>query len=92
MKDVGLLHYCLGIEFVQNGDYIKFTQKKYIEDMLSKFNIQESKSISTPFVNNVKLIKVMYFKTEEEKSEMNNIPYRQLITILCIYKLLLDLL
>lgn len=79
MKDWGPLHYCLGIEFTQNKDSITMTQKKYIEDILHKFEMQDAKTVSTPMDNGIKLTKDMSTKTEEEKSEMNNIPCRYLI-------------
>ena len=50
MKGIGHLHYCLGIEFIQ---------KKYIDAILCKFKMQDSKVLTTPLDNNVKFIKDM---------------------------------
>ena len=54
---MGHLHYCLDIEFMQNKDNIVITQKKYIDDILYKFKMQNLKVVTTPFDNNVKLTK-----------------------------------
>ena len=71
------LQYCLNIEFIQNKDNI-IPQKKYIDDILYKFKMQDSKVITTLLNNNVKLTKDACPETEQGKSEMINIPYHQL--------------
>lgn len=80
MKDLGKLHYCLGIEFkedIEKGT-IRMSQKKYIQDLLN-FNMQDCKPVTTPMNTAVKLTKEMQRKTEEEKRKMEGIPYRNLI-------------
>ncbi|KAK6143111.1 hypothetical protein DH2020_023459 [Rehmannia glutinosa] len=50
LKDLGRLHYFLGLEvsYTQNGMFIG--QKKYVEDILRKANMIEAKGLSSPMV------------------------------------------
>lgn len=80
MKDLGRLHYCLGIEIVwRNDGTCSFNQSKYIENVLQRFNMNDCKPVSTPINSGTKLTKEMCPKTEEEISEMNAIPYRSAV-------------
>ena len=75
MKDLGPVHYCLGIEFKQdtNGT-VKMTQRKYVEDTLIRFGMKDCKPINTPLDGNQKM---KLPKANEELSE--NYPYQNLI-------------
>ena len=57
MKDMGSLHYCLGVSVVQNSDGIWLHQKQYILSMLRKFHLMDDKPMSTSADPNVKLMK-----------------------------------
>ena len=57
MKDLGVLHYCLGIEITQDGECLRLNQKQYILRMLEKFGMLDAYSVTTPADGNVKLIK-----------------------------------
>jgi hypothetical protein len=57
MKDLGMLHYCLGIEITQESDCVKLTQKQYILKLLKKYGMSDANTVSTPSDRNVKLIK-----------------------------------
>ncbi|XP_070045887.1 uncharacterized mitochondrial protein AtMg00810-like [Nicotiana tomentosiformis] len=48
MKDLGPLHYFLGVELVSNSDGILLLQRKYINDILLRFDLANSKHVSTP--------------------------------------------
>ena len=48
MTDLGILHYFLGLEVYQGGQGIFTSQKKYMLDMLMKFNMLNFKTTSTP--------------------------------------------
>ncbi|CAB4268542.1 unnamed protein product [Prunus armeniaca] len=48
MKDLGPLHYFLGIEVDCSGDSMHLTQSKYALDLLSRTKFSEAKPISTP--------------------------------------------
>ncbi len=57
MKNMGQLHYCLGISVIQDDNGIWLHQKQYILNMLEKFGMTEAKNVSTPADTNVKLVK-----------------------------------
>ena len=54
MKDLGSLHYFLGLEVWQNPGEIFLSQGKYIVDVLKRFGMMDCKSMSTPMVSNLK--------------------------------------
>jgi hypothetical protein len=55
MKDLGDLHYFLGIEVIRTPEGILMSQRHYALSMLFKFGMAECKSISTPLDRTVKL-------------------------------------
>ena len=59
MKDLGELHYCLGITIEQDTTEksIGLHQKQYLLKMLKKFKLENAKPVSTPADPNVKLCK-----------------------------------
>ena len=57
MTDMGLLRYFLGIEVDQNKTGIFISQEKYVNEVLSRFNMQDSKAAITPTVMGLKLSK-----------------------------------
>jgi hypothetical protein len=54
MKDLGLIHYFLGLEVCQRTDEIFLSQGKYTMEILKKFGMTECKSIPTPMVMDLK--------------------------------------
>ncbi|MCO5594930.1 hypothetical protein L7F22_048965 [Adiantum nelumboides] len=48
MTDLGLLHYCLGIEVWQTSNGIFISQQKYATEILKAFRMLECKLVSTP--------------------------------------------
>lgn len=48
MKDLGSLHYFLGIEVHKNADGLLLTQSKYIHSVLDRTNMLDCKPSSTP--------------------------------------------
>ncbi|KAK8937447.1 hypothetical protein KSP39_PZI012254 [Platanthera zijinensis] len=57
MTDLGELSYFLGVEVKQGEDGIFISQKKYAEEILKKFRMEDSKPISTPADPGMKLSK-----------------------------------
>ena len=55
MKDLGDLHYFLGIEVIRTPEGILISQRHYVLNMLFKFGMAECKSVSTPLDRTVKL-------------------------------------
>lgn len=69
IKDLGPLHYYLGIEFLINSKAIVMTQRKYALDLIEFANLQHEKPAKTPLDPRIKL-------TYEDV-----IPYQILLTI-----------
>ena len=53
MKDLGYLHYLLGIEVIRTPEGILISQCHYVLRMLFKFGMADCKSISTPLYRTV---------------------------------------
>ena len=54
MKDLGLMHYFLGLEIWQRNDEIFLSQGKYTVDILRIFGTVDCKSINTPMDSNLR--------------------------------------
>ena len=54
MKDLGLMHYFLGLELWQRSDEIFLSKGKYAIDILRRFGMMDCKSMATPMVTNLK--------------------------------------
>lgn len=50
LKDLGQLHYFLGIEVQRDAGGLYLKQSRYISDLLKKFNMEKSSPCSTPMV------------------------------------------
>ena len=59
MKDLGKLHYCLGISVTldESSQTIRLNQSRYLVKILEKYGLTEANSVSTPADPNVKLLK-----------------------------------
>eukprot|EP00253_Pinus_taeda_P003658 PITA_03658 len=55
MTDMGFLRYFLGIEVDQNEKGIFISQARYVNQVLSRFNMEECKAAITPTVMRLKL-------------------------------------
>ena len=56
MKDLGMMHYFLGMEVWQNADGIFLGQGKYVVDILKIFRMMDCKAMTTPMASNLKLL------------------------------------
>jgi hypothetical protein len=54
MKDLGLVHYFLGLEVWQKHGEIFLSQSKYAVDVLHRFGMLDCKSMTTPMIYNLK--------------------------------------
>ena len=73
MKDLGTMHYFLGLEVWEFPDVIFLNQGKYTVDILKRFGMLYCKSINTPMVTNLKLL-------NDDSSERVYVTlYRQII-------------
>ena len=73
MKDIGLMHYFLGLEVWQEEGHFFLGQGKYIVYILGKFHMEDCRPMSTPMITNWK-------KLHASDSELvDPTLYRQLI-------------
>ena len=81
MKDLGEATYILGIRIYRDRAkrIIGLSQKLYIEKMLKRFNMENSKRGLLPFMHGLHLSKEMGPKTDEERQRMRNVPYASAI-------------
>ena len=56
MKDLGMMHYFLGMEMWQNEDGISLGQGNYVVEILKRFGMMDCKDIATPMALNLKLL------------------------------------
>ena len=55
MKDVGTMHYFLGLEVWQKPGEIMLSEGKYVVEILKRFGMMDCKSMTTPMMTNLKL-------------------------------------
>jgi hypothetical protein len=54
MKDLGLMHYFLGLEVWKRHGKIFLAEGKYTVDVLKRFGMMDCKSMSTPMIMNLR--------------------------------------
>ncbi|KAL4013592.1 hypothetical protein IC575_025764 [Cucumis melo] len=77
MKDLGNAQYVLGIQIVWNrkNKTLVMSQTSYIDNMLSRYKMQNSKKGLLPYRYEIHLSKEQCRKTPQEVEDMSNIPY-----------------
>ena len=56
MKDLGLMHYFLGLEEWKSSEGIFLNQGKYVVEILKIFDMLECKAMATPMDSNLNLL------------------------------------
>ena len=56
MKDLGMMHYFLGMKVWQNADGIFLEQGKYVVEILKRFKMMDCKAMTTPTASNLNLL------------------------------------
>ena len=81
MKDLGEATYILGIRVYRDRSkrLIGLSQRLYIERMLKRFSMENSKRGLLPFTHGLHLSKDMGPKTDEERQRMRTVPYASAI-------------
>ena len=77
MKDLEATKQILGMRIIRdkvNGT-LKLSQSEYVKKVLSRFNMNEVKPVSTPLGSHFKLNKEQSLKTEEKRDHMSKVPY-----------------
>lgn len=77
MKDLGEAHFILGIEIIRNREEKStlLSQRRYIDDILHRFGMEDCKPVATPFQSGNKLIK----NTEESTSTTDIRDYQSAV-------------
>jgi hypothetical protein len=78
MHDLGKLTYALGIKVNQEAEHITLCQDAYVKRLLEKFNMSDSKEVSTPLPLNVQ-------KSEDNLSPFEDINLYQKLVGSLIY-------
>jgi hypothetical protein len=73
MKDLGLMHYYLGLEVWQKRGEIFLGQGKYIVKILQKFGMMDCKSMATPMMTDLRKWR------DSNSNPIDSSVYRQLI-------------
>jgi hypothetical protein len=73
MKDLGQMHYFLGLEVWQNPSGICLSQGKYAVEILKRFGMMDCKSMTTPMTTNPKLL------CDSSSEIVDGTLYRQMI-------------
>ena len=81
MKDLGALESILGIRVLRNRQdkIITLNQGKYIDNLLTKFKLEDVRGTTTPLAPGSALSKSMSPQTEEERTLARRQPYRELV-------------
>lgn len=77
MKDLGAVKRILGMKITRDRSkrMLWVSQEDYIEKVLKRFNMHNAKPARVPLAGHFKLSKSQCPKNEEEKEEMNKVPY-----------------
>ena len=73
MTDLGMMHYYLGLEVVQSTTGIFISQKKYVQEILERFQMNNCNSVGTPTEVGVKLFK------DPEGKRVDSTNYKQIV-------------
>uniref|UniRef100_A0A0A8Z4I4 Reverse transcriptase Ty1/copia-type domain-containing protein n=1 Tax=Arundo donax TaxID=35708 RepID=A0A0A8Z4I4_ARUDO len=83
VKDLGRLHYFLGIEVIHNKDGLVLTQKKYVREFLQRVNMEQCKGVSTLMASTEKLSRTngTFLSTEEASRYRSMVGVLQYLTL-----------
>lgn len=81
MKDLGSGKKILVVEIIKNkkNSSIFLSQEKYLTRVLKTFGMLDCKLVQLPLATHFKLCKLYCPKTKEEREEMSNIPYANVV-------------
>ncbi|KAL4035546.1 hypothetical protein IC575_004248 [Cucumis melo] len=81
MKDLGEARFVLGIQIFRDrkNKTLALSQASYIDKIVVKHSMQNSKKGLLPFKHGVTLSKEQYPKTSQEVEEMRHIPYASVV-------------
>ena len=77
MKDLGAAKQILSMRIIRDKANVtlKHSQSEYVKKVPSRFNMNETKLVSTPLGSHFKLSREQSPKTEKERDHMSKVPY-----------------
>ena len=84
MKDLGEATYILGIKIYRDRSkrLLGLSQSTYIDKMLKRFSMEQSKRGYIPMVSGITFLKSLCPQTQDERTHMNMIPYASAIGLI----------
>ena len=81
MKDLGEASYILGIQIIRDrkNKLLELSQASYIDKVLARFSMQDSKKGLLPTQHGIILSKEQCPKTPQEEEDMRRIPYASVV-------------
>lgn len=74
MKDMGQLHYFLGVNVIYGQNCVWLHQNQYIKSMLQKFALTDANTVSTPADCSVTLV-----KDDQVSKSVNQVEYQSMV-------------
>ena len=84
MKDLGAAKQILGIEIHRDRKNAKlsFSQEKYVEKILERFEMNKANCVNVPLCSHFKLSSILCPSSVEEKDYISHVPYAN--TVVCL--------
>ena len=81
MTDLGEVCWLLGVEIRRDRAKrtLSLSQGAFVKTIVGRFNLEDANPVTTPMDPSVRLSKDQCPKTDEEKEDMADVPYRELI-------------
>jgi len=79
MKDLGAVHWLLGIEVKRRTNCFELSQTQYVLDVLERFGMSDCRPLHAPLAMGERLSVCMCPQTEEERRHMRTVPYRSAV-------------
>jgi len=73
MTDLGLMHYFIGIEVIQSATGILMSQKKYVQEILDRLQMNDCHLVTVPTEFGLKLLK------DHNGSNVDRTLYKQIV-------------
>uniref|UniRef100_A0A3Q7EE90 Reverse transcriptase Ty1/copia-type domain-containing protein n=1 Tax=Solanum lycopersicum TaxID=4081 RepID=A0A3Q7EE90_SOLLC len=74
MKDLGVAKKILGMEISREDGVVHLSQKRYIQKVLERFNMDMSKPVSTPLASHFKLSELQMPQSMDDVEHMSKVP------------------
>ncbi|KAG8988148.1 hypothetical protein FRB90_002943, partial [Tulasnella sp. 427] len=77
LKDGGDIRKFVGVLWGRDGGLYTMTQERMILDVIARFGLENARSVTTPLPVGVKLSKAQSPISEQDKADVQDIPYRE---------------